>query len=78
MYESKLMNVKVYSKESSTDTNTPIEIDIEMKGKTFNVTFDFEGTKCGHYDEDKYHGWLMEMPLKKTCMFNHTSHFVIY
>ena len=46
MYESKLMNVKVYSKESSTDTNTPIEIDIEMKGKTFNVTFDFEGTKC--------------------------------
>ena len=78
MYESKLMNVKVYSKESSTDTNTPIEIDIEMKGKTFNVTFDFEGTKCGHYDEDKL-SWMADgNATKKTCMFNHTSHFVIY
>ena len=42
------------SKESSTDTNAPVAVDIELSSKkSFNITFDFAGSKCGYYDEDK-------------------------
>ena len=59
MYESKLMGVSVFSKKSVTDTNLPEAIEDEMSGKSFNVTFDFEGTKCGHYNENKL-TWLAD------------------
>ena len=31
------------SKTGEDDTNAPSVVDISMTGKTFNVTFDFEG-----------------------------------
>ena len=59
MYESKLMSVTIMSKESQTDTNTPSLINIELGKNNFNITFDFEGTKCGHYDEEKLE-WMFD------------------
>ena len=53
------MSVMVMSKESSTDNNIPSFVDIELNDKSFNVTFDFEGTKCGYYDEEKFK-WLYD------------------
>lgn len=41
------------SKETETDESAPTLIDIDLKDKSFNITFDFEGTKCGSYNEDK-------------------------
>ena len=78
MYESKLMSVSIMSKTSKTDTDAPTAVPVTMGGKTFTVTFDFEGTKCGHYDEDKLE-WLLDgNATGKICSFNHTTHFVIY
>ena len=79
MYESKLMSVQIMSKKGKTDTDVPTSETITMSGsKSFNVTFDFEGSKCGHYDEDEKE-WLFDANATgKTCSFNHTTHFVIY
>ena len=50
LYESKIISVSIYSKESLTDDTIPSLVDIDLQdNKHFNVTFDFEGTKCGHY-----------------------------